>query len=192
MSECLSTLPRKNYDNMVYIGFHIAHANILIYCAVSRPYSNTYEMEQDLVAKFNAVVKPEDTVWHLGDFAMNEAVVPKVLSRLYGHHKLVSGNHDKCHPKHKKWEAAKKRYLSYGFEEVVVSAEVHPFKLCHVPYDDTRYPLHVLKDEGSWLICGHVHGAWKIKGKMINVGVDVWDMAPVSLETLIAIKESAT
>lgn len=165
-------------------------------------------MEQDLVSKFNAVVKPEDTVWHLGDFAMNEVVIPKVLPRLYGHHKLVSGNHDKCHPKHKKWEAAKKRYLSYGFEEVVVSAEVHPdiceadapaasrqsrdpFKLCHVPYDDIRYPLHALKDEGSWLICGHVHGAWKIKGKMINVGVDVWDMAPVSLETLMEIRKAA-
>jgi len=167
----------------------MAHHNIIGYC--SRPYSNTFEMEQDIVAKFNAVVKPEDTVWHLGDFAMNEVVVPKVLPKLLGHHKLVSGNHDKCHPKHKKWEAAKNRYLSYGFEEVVVSAEVHPFKLCHVPYGDERYGcLYSLPDTGAWLLCGHVHGAWKVKGKMINVGVDVWNMAPVSLETLIALKDS--
>lgn len=147
-------------------------------------------MEQDLVSKFNALVKPEDTVWHLGDFAMNEVVVPKVLPKLLGHHKLVSGNHDKCHAKHKKSEAAIKRYLSYGFEEVTMKAEIHPFKLCHLPYGDSRYAQYTIPDKGSWLLCGHVHGAWKTKDRMINVGVDVWDMAPVSLESLLAIKNA--
>jgi len=144
-------------------------------------------MNEDIVEKFNAVVHPEDTVWHLGDFAMDEKFVPLVLPRLMGHHKLISGNHDKCYSSHRKWELAMKRYLEYGFEEVLMDATVGPFRLCHVPYGSGRYSL---LDSGSWLLCGHVHEQWKLKGKMINVGVDVWDMAPVSLETLMDIKNA--
>jgi len=167
---------------------HYGHANIIKYCG--RPYSNTQEMELDLIAKFNAVVKPEDVVWHLGDFAMNEDVVPQILPRLLGQHRLVAGNHDKCHSKNKKSTEAVKRYLGYGFKEVVEIAELHPFKLCHIPYGDSRYPGSSIPDTGDWLLCGHIHEQWKLKDKMINVGVDVWGMSPVSLETLVAIKKA--
>lgn len=36
-----------------------------------------------------------------------------------------------------------------------------------------------------WLLHGHVHNAWTIHGRQVNVGVDVWDFAPVSSDTLI-------
>jgi calcineurin-like phosphoesterase family protein len=41
------------------------------------------------------------------------------------------------------------------------------------------------KREEPWLLHGHVHNAWTIHGRQVNVGVDVWDFAPVSSETLI-------
>lgn len=40
-----------------------------------------------------------------------------------------------------------------------------------------------------WLLHGHVHGAWCVRDRMINVGVDVWDFAPVEAETLVALIE---
>ena len=38
--------------------------------------------------------------------------------------------------------------------------------------------------EGIWILCGHVHEAWWIHGRVINVGVDVWNYKPVAAETL--------
>jgi calcineurin-like phosphoesterase family protein len=41
------------------------------------------------------------------------------------------------------------------------------------------------KREEPWLLHGHVHNAWTHNGRQVNVGVDVWDFAPVSSQTLI-------
>jgi calcineurin-like phosphoesterase family protein len=43
--------------------------------------------------------------------------------------------------------------------------------------------------EETWMLCGHVHEAWKVHGRVINVGVDVWDYAPVSSRQIIDIIE---
>lgn len=37
----------------------------------------------------------------------------------------------------------------------------------------------------DWLVHGHVHGAWRTRGRRINVGVDVWDFAPVPEDALL-------
>lgn len=38
-----------------------------------------------------------------------------------------------------------------------------------------------------WLIHGYVRNAWTVNGRQVNVGVDVWDFAPVSAETLLSV-----
>lgn len=38
-----------------------------------------------------------------------------------------------------------------------------------------------------WLVHGHVHNGWTVNGRQVNVGVDVWDFAPVSTETLLSV-----
>lgn len=43
--------------------------------------------------------------------------------------------------------------------------------------------------EGMWILCGHVHEAWKQHGRVINVGVDVWDYAPVATTELLRLIE---
>lgn len=52
--------------------------------------------DEALIAAWNAVVGPEDTVWHLGDFAVeaSRARCAEVFSRLHGLKHLVRGNHD--------------------------------------------------------------------------------------------------
>lgn len=52
--------------------------------------------------------------------------------------------------------------------------------LSHFPYEgdhdgrEDRYQQWRLRDEGAWLINGHVHGAWTLRNRQINVGVDKW------------------
>ena len=45
--------------------------------------------------------------------------------------------------------------------------------------DSPRYNQFRLRDEGAWLIHGHVHGLYTVRDRGVNVGVDVWDYSPV-------------
>jgi calcineurin-like phosphoesterase family protein len=137
---------------------HLDHRNIILFCR--RPYSSVEEMQRDLIARHNAVVKPEDTVWCFGDVAFKEKNIRPFFSQLNGTHCLVPGNHDKCWQGQKKYEAAVKRYLEYGFKEVVQETRLGMFKCCHFPYEEderhgARYAEWRPKDEGDFLLHGH-------------------------------------
>ena len=73
---------------------HFGHANIMKYC--SRPFQSVEEMNEVLVARWNARVKPGDNIYVLGDFmwARRRDDIEMMLSRLNGNKFLVIGNHD--------------------------------------------------------------------------------------------------
>lgn len=51
-----------------------------------------------------------------------------------------------------------------------------------------RYTQYRLRNEGRWLLHGHTHQAeQRREGKEIHVGVDAWELAPVSLDTIAAL-----
>ena len=65
----------------------------------------------------------------------------------------------------------------------------------HFPYegdshDEDRFTRWRPVDDGAWLLHGHVHTSWQVNGRQINVGVDVWDYAPVSEAALAALIEA--
>jgi calcineurin-like phosphoesterase family protein len=173
---------------------HYGHANIIAYCG--RPFKTLHEMNSAMTDRHNARVRDNDEVIHLGDFSLSERYVETVLPRLHGKHTLIMGNHDKC------WKDAKalERYRTH-FVEVV--REMHrvigpyraylnhmPLRDTPVPYDERHEPSRPGMDDmgnASVLIHGHVHEKWRTRGKMINVGVDVHNFAPVSEDELVAI-----
>ncbi len=154
---------------------HFGHANIIKYCA--RPFADVQEMDRELVRRWNSVVGPRDTIYHLGDFSFGgNARRAEILAKLNGHKILVRGNHDPS--------AAK--MLAAGFQEVHEGP--HKFgeiTLCHFPWDEFSDARGGTDDDGGWLFCGHVHTLWKKMPRCINVGVDQWDWTPVAYETLI-------
>ena len=83
--------------NKIYFSSdqHFFHENILKYC--NRPFETVEAMNDALVANWNSVVKPDDHVYHLGDFCFgnvekwNWCLEP---GRLNGHIHLILGNHD--------------------------------------------------------------------------------------------------
>lgn len=172
---------------------HFGHANIIAYSG--RPFRDVAHMTEELVGRHNAMVTDADDVWHLGDFSLDERLVARVLPRLRGRHRLVAGNHDTCHSCHRRGESRVRKYIDAGFVEVHERIELELPDLgwvdvCHMPYvgDHTereRYAEHRPQDRGRWLLHGHVHELWKVRGKMINVGVDQWAYAPVSIEQLV-------
>lgn len=183
---------------------HFGHARIQEF-QPNRPQGSIEEMNEHLVARWNETVSPEDEVYFLGDFAMGKIAdsLPYAL-RLNGTKHLTHGNHDRTHPSYRQRSSDKRaewvrKYLDVGF--VSIANESHydlpgfgRVNLCHFPY----YGEHVVGreheydawrpfDDGNVILHGHVHSEWKVNGRQINVGVDVWDLAPVSEHTLAEI-----
>ncbi|GJD38054.1 metallophosphoesterase [Methylobacterium bullatum] len=77
---------------------HVGHRNILSSSMERpRPFATIEAHDETLVERWNAVVRPDDTVWHLGDFAYRctEAYALSIFLRLNGRKLLIRGNHEK-------------------------------------------------------------------------------------------------
>lgn len=177
---------------------HFGHLNIIAYCG--RPYASVDEMGLDLVRRHNSVVGPEDSVFFLGDVAMgklDESLAYFAL--MHGKKFLVPGNHDRMFGlSGAKYDAAVSRYLDAGFDAVLpesVAMEDLAFgkaHLCHLPpsgdsrdepdrFADKRpaMPAHGL------LLHGHLHGKYRKRGRLIDVGVDAHGGFPVSERAIV-------
>ena len=58
-----------------------------------RPFASAEEMDEAMVSRWNARVRPGDKVYHLGDVVINRKFL-SVLARLNGDKVLIRGNHD--------------------------------------------------------------------------------------------------
>jgi calcineurin-like phosphoesterase family protein len=168
---------------------HYGHTNIIKYS--KRPFANVEEMNEQLIIRFNARVGTNDVVYHVGDFSLQERYVPEILPRQNGTHHLIMGNHDKCHPhRNKHLIESIARYRDYGFASVSLHIEMVEFVISHMPYKDPgdkRYPEYRLKRKGNKILLhGHVHERWKYRDGQLNIGVDQWNYAPVSLDEVRA------
>lgn len=167
---------------------HFYHKNIIRY--TGRPFSSVAEMNETLIQNHNSVVEQNDDVYFFGDFAFCSLEWQRgILSKLNGKKYLFLGNHDRS-------ESAMR---SLGFADVFHSKDMSfggkVFRMSHYPFIpsnpgpyDTKYLDRRPSREGcDWLLCGHVHEKWKILENQINVGVDVWDFKPISIDTILEI-----
>lgn len=58
-----------------------------------RPFASAEEMDEAMVERWNARVRPTDKVYHLGDVVINRRFL-HILGRLNGDKVLIRGNHD--------------------------------------------------------------------------------------------------
>ena len=152
-----------------------------------------------------SVVRPDDHVWVLGDLSVSSPTHPlNILRRLPGIKHLVWGNHDAGHPMHRTAHKHQGRYLEV-FDSTQQSARRRIYGrevlLSHFPYsgDHTEEERHTqwrLRDEGLPLLHGHTHSvvreSWTVNdAHQIHVGVDAWNLTPVSMETIADIMRSA-
>ncbi len=153
---------------------HFGHPGAL--ALYRRPFASVPAMDEAIVERWNDVVKPEDHIWHLGDFAIrqSEARMADLLAQLRGCKHLVTGNND----------AAVTTSLA-GWSSVQSYAELLIGErlgvLCH-------YAFRTWRDmsRGAVNLHGHSHGRLKPLPRQVDVGVDVWDFRPQPLERLLA------
>lgn len=139
--------------------------------SAKRRFHTIAEHDAALVANWQAVVRPEDEVWHLGDVApgYTAEAVGELLSRLPGTKHLVTGNNDdEATRRHPAW-ASVHDYHELVEDEVLCI-------LCH-------YALRTWNKtgKGSLDLHGHSHAMLKPLTRQFDVGVDAWSYAPRTL-----------
>lgn len=72
---------------------HFGHSAILEFEKEARPFATVEEMNEVMIQRWNEVVNPKDTVYHLGDFCFGRHNLP-IADRLNGTKRLIMGNHD--------------------------------------------------------------------------------------------------
>lgn len=156
---------------------HFDHENIIKYCG--RPFNKLHKMNHNLMINFNKIVAQEDITYHLGDFSLrgpeNWPLIKNWIKKLNGTHILILGNHDKLNPF---------LYVECGFQSVHTYLKVEEFHLIHDPAPACNIEL---KRKGEWWLCGHIHNLFKIQSNVVNIGVDVWDFKPISIEHIRSI-----
>ncbi|MEJ0025941.1 MAG: hypothetical protein WDN01_07930 [Rhizomicrobium sp.] len=166
---------------------HFGHANVVHKFKRAdgtplRDFKNVHEHDETMIRKWNECVRPEDHVYHLGDFAMARVHLA-TAHRLNGHKRLVRGNHDIFKTRD---------YLDAGFEEIYGVRVFRPqdqqgksgFILSHVPL----HPGSVQRWARN--VHGHTHANVVLDEhghpdpRYVCVSVEHTGYAPVLLNTL--------
>ncbi|MDR6290446.1 MULTISPECIES: metallophosphoesterase family protein [Inquilinus] len=143
-----------------------------------RPFPSVAAHDDALVALWNETVGPEDEVWHLGDFALGPSAeaVAALLERLHGRKHLISGNND-----------GPGTLAAPGWASVQAYAELRldgrHLILCHYPFRTWNQI-----GRGSLDLHGHSHGKLTPATRQYDVGVDVQELRPATLDQILARK----
>jgi calcineurin-like phosphoesterase family protein len=180
---------------------HFGHANIIKYC--SRPFLSEEEarqvqeaggdrervrkvsvsqasvehMDATMIDNLNAVVGPDDVLWHLGDFAFGDYEVAERYRRRIGCKtiNLIWGNHDKRRIA---------GLFNRTFDQVLIHVEGQGIFLNH-------YAMRVWdkSHHGTWHLYGHSHGRLPDdpESLSVDIGVDCHDFRPWSFAEIRAV-----
>lgn len=151
---------------------HFGHGGAL--GLFKRPFASVRAMDEAMVARWNEVVGEPDEVWHLGDFAVHQPAgrIDALLGALAGRKHLILGNNDSV-------ETAELRGWAsvQGYAEIEVDRT--PLVLCHYPFRSWNGQAR-----GALDLHGHSHGRLTPLARQLDVGVDVWDFRPVTLDEI--------
>lgn len=177
-------------NNWVTADQHFSHKNIIRY--TGRPFTSLENMHLALIRRWNEKVKPEDTVYVLGDFCLgNYSQFCQVVKELNGFLRIVPGGHDH------RWILGYHQDFTARLENKVelldplVTLEVPEFKLKDRPgvIVLSHYALRIWDRShyGSLHLYGHSHGTLPPLGRSMDVGIDTNNFYPYSLKDIIRI-----
>jgi calcineurin-like phosphoesterase family protein len=157
---------------------HLGHRHV----ARLRGFDSVGAHDRAIIDGWCSTVGKRDVVWVLGDIAVRYTdYALDILRSLPGKKHLIAGNHDGCHPLNRRAHIVQRRYLE-AFDSVAAGGSLRiagqTVVLSHFPYVGDhadradRFTQWRLRDEGTPLLCGHVHEAWQRSGHQFNVGVD--------------------
>ena len=160
---------------------HWGHANINEYCQRLTPeFSDQGKLEWLMIRNWRSLVKPTDTILHLGDIAFRGFGMD-LLKDLPGRKLFVRGNHD--------GHLSPEDLAAVGFTEIDPPIYETPNGgeiLC------THYPQKLEPRGRLFNVHGHVHNNPHDSTFMhLNISVECWHYAPVKGSIVLAAAERA-
>ena len=168
-------------------------------------FTSIEKMDKYIIKQWNATVAPDDLVYCLGDLSLKQSIMEAILPRLHGQKFLIVGNHDPFYKRLTQCQGTKMHTeaiasaLQAGFSEIhmelyIELSGIGAVRLAHFPYLPAELlPEYEQSHAAHWgkphnealLLHGHIHSQWQSKIEpgmppMINVGIDMWNMRPVS------------
>lgn len=165
------SIPKFKGDDLNHLWFtsdtHFGHEKTLNKAA--RPFDNTKEMDKEIIKQWNKIIKPNDIVYHLGDFGDLSN-----LKKLNGKIRLIMGNHER------KEGYTKQDLLQAGFDDVyetgtIIIADDLTMYLCHEPSKHRKDMFNLF---------GHLHNLILLKEFGVNVGVDCHHYRPINMDRI--------
>lgn len=173
---------------------HFGHDNIIKYC--KRPFHDSREMNEKILDNLNAIIKPQDHLWHLGDVYFKggfktEEEIHYLFNRIPGKKRLILGNHDQ----------GKDPILHKYFQKIELWRMFPEFGLLltHIPVHESTLGIIMRPKEFyndvDWEglpgakrqlknVHGHIHQNKSPEGPYINACVEWTDYKPINLELL--------
>lgn len=158
---------------------HFSHKNILNFNPDTRPFRDVDHMNAEMIQIWNSQVKPDDTVYILGDFAFcNANKATEIAARLNGHKILVEGNHDTKLVANADFRAqfvATHKYLEIQHKGVLVC-------MFHYPIAEFNR-----QHRGAVHVHGHLHGAPSglEQYRVVDVGMDATGNVVSKLDIMV-------
>lgn len=137
-----------------------------------RPFETLEEMNTTLINNWNKTVKPEDTVYHLGDFGditYREHLNGRVI--------LLTGNYELKDYTYSELNS----YFDIIEKPTTITIDNHEFYLVHEPIDQHPHKFNLF---------GHIHKLQMVKRNGLNVGTDCHNFTPISLDDVLWYKNA--
>jgi calcineurin-like phosphoesterase family protein len=140
-----------------------------------RPFKDVNHMDRVMIDNWNRLVKPNDVVWHTGDFG--ELALLNYLN--YGQLNFIRGNYEtdeilEVFSKQRAvlvWEKGTEVSLGDGTEA----------QLWHEPSK---------RDINKFSLFGHIHKLSMVKKNALNISVDCHDFSPISCKRILFYKNA--
>lgn len=164
---------------------HLCHIQPFLF--EPRGFSSIEEHDAAIVENWNAEVRPEDEVWHLGDMVMSD---PKAgveyVRQLNGHINLILGNHD----------GTTKQALYRDLPNVTIRGYADVLRYCKYNFFLSHYPMLTGNYDAEKplrarviSLCGHSHtqdrwANWD-SGLIYHCELDAHNNKPILLDQII-------
>lgn len=163
---------------------HLGHENIITHC--DRPFADTDEMTETILANWNAVVPENGIVFVIGDMFWKRghmSMYEDFMRRANGEVHLILGSHDVLSPE--------------DYEKLGIASISHILKVRSRKHGASIFLQHCPCLEwdgywrGVWHLHGHTHGNLRHPSvRAIDVGVDCTDFSPLPLDRVCALLEA--
>jgi calcineurin-like phosphoesterase family protein len=145
--------------------------------AKTRGFASIQEMDDHIITNWNELVKPEDLVYHLGNFAWDPIGAEDGIQKLNGTIAFISGD----------WDLAIRDILGNIPQHEILKEEI--VLLDALDLVISHWPLLDWPGMNDKTI--HIHGGSKHKSVInkesirINCNTELWSYKPINLDTIM-------